>query len=256
MGGLNNSDAVTYTRSINSCHHIAQKELMLDKASKSLSAEIAREPLRVWDWPVRIFHWSIVSLVIAAYVTSRYNWMTWHVRLGRLILTLLIFRVLWGFWGSDTARFGRFLVRPSIALAYIRGFFSHPGATHVGHTPAGGWMVVALIFVLSAQVLTGLYVYNDVVQVGPLFGIFSADTLNTLVSAHGILFTLLLLFVTIHIAVVALYWIVKRQNLVRPMRTGIQYLPPGFEKPRIMSARRALLLFLCSVIIAALIGQL
>src|SRR3954470_801755 len=139
-----------------------KKELMLDKASKSLSAEIAREPLRVWDWPVRIFHWSIFSLVIAAYVTSRYNWMTWHVRVGQLILTLLIFRILWGFWGSDTARFRRFLVRPSIALAYTRGFFSHAGPKHIGQPPAGGWMVVALIFVLSMQVLTGLYVYNEV----------------------------------------------------------------------------------------------
>lgn len=205
---------------------------------------------------MRIFHWSIVSLVIAAYVTSRYNWMTWHVRLGRCILTLLIFRILWGFWGSDTARFRRFLVRPSIALTYARSFFSQPEVTHVGHTPAGGWMVVVLIFILSMQVLTGFFVNNDVVRVGPLFGVFSANTVDTLVSAHGILFIILMLFVTIHIAVITLYWIVKRQNLVRPMTTGIQYLPPCVEKPRIMSARRALSLFLCSVIIAMLIGQL
>ncbi|WP_175425778.1 cytochrome b/b6 domain-containing protein [Trinickia violacea] len=229
---------------------------MLDKASKSPSAETVREPVHVWDWSVRIFHWSIVSLVIAAYVTSRYNWMTWHVRLGQLTLTLLIFRILLGFWGSETARFRRLLVRPSVALAYTRRFFSHAGPTYLGHTPGGGWMVVALILVLSTQVLTGLYAYNDVAQVGPLFGIFSADTSNTLVSVHEKLFTLLISFVAIHIAVVALYWIVKRQNLVRPMLTGIQYLPPGFEKPRIISARRALSLFLCSVIIATLICQL
>jgi cytochrome b len=117
-------------------------------------------------------------------------------------------------------------------------------------------MVVALIFVLSMQVLTGLFVNNDVVRVGPLFGIFSANTVDTLVSSHRILFTLLMLLVTIHIAVVALYWIVKRQNLVRSITTGIQYLPPGIEKPRIMSVRRALSLFLCSIIIATVIGQL
>jgi cytochrome b len=241
---------------MNSHLHTAQKELSVDKASKALPAEIPREPLRVWDWPVRIFHWSIVSLVIAAYVTSRYNWMAWHIRLGRIILALLIFRVLWGFWGSDTARFRRFLVRPSIAVGYVRGFFSRPGSTHIGHTPAGGWMVVALIFVLSMQVLTGLFVNNDVVRVGPLFGLFSGDTVDALVSSHRILFTLLMSLVTIHIAVVALYWIVKRQNLLRSITTGIQYLPSGIEKPRIMSARRALSLFLCSIIIATLIVQL
>jgi cytochrome b len=182
--------------------------------------------------------------------------MTWHVRLGRLILILLIFRILWGFWGSDTARFRRFLVRPSIALEYARRFFSQSGATHIGHTPAGGWMVVALVFVLSMQVLTGLFVNNDVVQIGPLFGIFSTNTVDTLVSAHGMLFTLLMPLVMIHIAVVALYWIVKRQNLVGPMTTGVQYLPPYIDKPRIMPARRAVSLFLCSVIIATLICQL
>ena len=212
--------------------------------------------MRVWDWPVRIFHWSIVILVIAAYVTSRYNWMTWHVRLGRFILTLLIFRILWGFWGSDTARFRHFLVRPKIAVAYARGFFSESRATHLGHTPPGGWMVVALIFVLSMQALTGLFVNNEVVRVGPLFGIFSASAVDTLVSAHGILFTLLMLLVTIHVAVVVLYWIVKRRNLVRSMTTGIQYLPPNVEKPRIMSARRAFSLFFFSVVVAMLIGQL
>jgi cytochrome b len=212
-------------------------------------------PVRVWDLSVRIFHWSIVGLVIAAYVTSRYNWMTWHVRLGQLTLTLLIFRILLGFWGSETARFRRFLVHPSSALAYSRRFFSHVGAMHVGHTPAGGWMVIALILILSMQVLTGLYAYNDVAQVGPLFGIFSGETSNMLVSAHGLLFTILVTFVIIHIVVIALYRIVKGQDLVRPMTTGIQHLPPGFQKPRMICATRALSLFLCSMVIATLISQ-
>ncbi|HXI89166.1 MAG TPA: cytochrome b/b6 domain-containing protein [Blastocatellia bacterium] len=227
----------------------------MDKASESLPPETERMPVRVWDQSVRIFHWSIVGLVIAAYVTSRYNWMTWHVRLGQLTLTLLIFRILLGFWGSETARFRRFLVRPSIALVYARRFFSHAGTTHVGHTPAGGWMVIALILVLSMQVLTGLYAYNDVAQVGPLFGIFSGDTSNMLVSAHGLLFTILMTFVIIHIVVIALYRIVKGQDLVRPMTTGIQYLPHDFRKPRMICASRALSLFLCSVVIATLISQ-
>ncbi len=205
---------------------------------------------------MRIFHWSIVCLVIAAYVTSRYNWMTWHVRLGQLTLTLLIFRILLGFWGSETARFRRFLVRPSDALAYARCFFSNAATKYVGHTPAGGWMVIALILVLSMQVLTGLYAYNDVARVGPLFGIFSGDTSNMLVSLHGLLFSVLMAFVTIHIAVIALYWGAKRQDLVRPMATGIRYLPTGIRSPAMISASRALSLFLCSVIIAAAISRL
>ncbi|WP_423227146.1 cytochrome b/b6 domain-containing protein [Paraburkholderia hospita] len=210
----------------------------------------------MWDQSVRIFHWSIVGLVIGAYVTSRYNWMTWHVRLGQITLTLLIFRILLGFWGSETARFRRFLVRPSSALIYTRRFFSHAETKYVGHTPAGGWMVIVLILVLSMQVLTGLYAYNDVARVGPLFGMFSGDTSNILVSAHGLLFTILMTFVAIHIAVITLYRIVKRQDLIRPMTTGIQYLPPGFRKPKMICASRALSLFLFAVVIATLVSQL
>jgi cytochrome b len=228
----------------------------LNKASKSHSAEFSLEPVRVWDVPVRIFHWSIVALVIAAYVTSRYNWMTCHVFVGRLILTLLIFRVLWGFWGSDTARFRRFLVRPSVALAYARDFFSRHEATHIGHTPAGGWMMVALILVLSVQVLTGLFAYNDVARVGPLFGLFSAHTVDALVSTHGLFFSFLMVLVALHLAAVVAYRVFKRHNLVWPMATGIHYLPPGAGKPEIMSARRALSLFFLSVVVAALVGQL
>jgi cytochrome b len=227
----------------------------LDKPPESLSPATEHLPVRVWDQSVRIFHWSIVGLVIGAYVTSKYNWMTWHVRLGQLTLTLLTFRILLGFWGSETARFRRFVARPSSALAYARRFFSQAGLTHVGHTPTGGWMVIALILILSMQVLTGLYAYNDVAQVGLLFGIFSSDTANMLVSAHGLLFTLLMTLVTIHIAVIALYRIVKRENLIRPMTTGIQYLPASFPQPRMISASRALSIFLCSVIVATLISQ-
>jgi cytochrome b len=182
--------------------------------------------------------------------------MTWHVRLGQLTLTLLIFRILTGFWGSETARFKRFLVPPSNALAYSSRFFSHTGPTYVGHTPAGGWMVVALLVVMSIQVLTGLYTYNEVARVGPLFGIFSGDISNMIVSLHAIFFTILMTLVTIHIAVIALYRIVKRQDLVRPMTTGVRYLPLDVQKPRMISASRALSLFLCSVIIATLISQL
>ncbi|MFP3556162.1 cytochrome b/b6 domain-containing protein [Paraburkholderia sp. SIMBA_049] len=228
----------------------------MKRPSKPSSDNLTRTPVRVWDLPVRIVHWSIVSLVIAAYVTSRYNWMTWHVRLGKLLLTLLIFRVLWGFWGSDTARFRRFLVHPSVVFTYARGLFSRNYATSVGHTPAGGWMVVILLVVLSIQVFTGLFVSNDVVRVGPLFGIFSADTVDMLVSAHGMLFKLLMFLVTIHIAFVILYLIVKRQNLIGPMTTGIQHLPPSVEQPRFVSTQRALVLFISSVIVAMLISQL
>ena len=75
---------------------------------------ITRKDL-VWDAPTRLFHWLVVALVAAAYVTWRLNWMDWHALAGDALLVLLFFRLLWGVLGSDTARFSRFLVSPRSA---------------------------------------------------------------------------------------------------------------------------------------------
>lgn len=83
-------------------------------ADQSLSAaqQSAHRAVLVWDLPVRLFHWSVVVLVVAAYVTIRLNWMDWHVRIGETLLALVLFRLLWGCFGSETARFRSFWRRP------------------------------------------------------------------------------------------------------------------------------------------------
>ena len=75
----------------------------------------------VWDAPTRLFHWLVVALVAVAYVTWRLNWMDWHALAGDALLALLIFRLLWGVLGSDTARFSRFLVPPRSAAQHSLG---------------------------------------------------------------------------------------------------------------------------------------
>ena len=64
------------------------------------------------DIAVRLFHWLIVALVAAAYATWRLDWMVWHGWIGDLLLALVLFRLLWGFFGSETARFSHFLASP------------------------------------------------------------------------------------------------------------------------------------------------
>ena len=102
----------------------------------------------VWDAPIRLFHWLSAALVAAAYATWRLNWMVWHGRIGDALLALLLFRLLWGFFGSQTARFSRFLTSPRIAVEHLRYALLREPDRQVGHNPAGGWMVLFLLALL------------------------------------------------------------------------------------------------------------
>src|SRR5208282_4696133 len=96
--------------------------------------------VRVWDLPVRLFHWLVVALVAAAYATWRLNWMGWHAGVGDALLALVLWRLLWGCFGSDTARFSRFLASPRATLHHLAHIRRREPDREAGHNPAGGWM--------------------------------------------------------------------------------------------------------------------
>ena len=122
----------------------------------------------VWDIFIRVFHWLIVALVAAAYATWRLNWMVWHGWVGDAVLTLLLFRLSWGFFGGETARFSRFLASPRTVLQHLKHSLQREPDHQVGHNPAGGWMVLILLALLLVETLTGLYVANDIADEGPM----------------------------------------------------------------------------------------
>ena len=93
----------------------------------------------VWDLPTRLFHWLTVTLMLAAYITWRIDWVNWHALVGEALLALVLFRIVWGFVGSDTARFARFLASPYVAIRYLARLFRREPDMQVGHNPAGGW---------------------------------------------------------------------------------------------------------------------
>jgi cytochrome b len=109
--------------------------------------------VRVWDWPVRIVHWAMVLLLIALLTTAWIGGdaMTWHMRAGESMLTLVLFRVIWGFAGSRYARFTSFVRGPRAVITYARSILAPPHELHVGHNPLGGWMVIALLLALLFQ---------------------------------------------------------------------------------------------------------
>jgi cytochrome b len=198
-------------------------------------------PVVVWDLPTRLFHWLVVVLVAAAYVTSRLNWMDWHARIGETLLALILFRLLWGCFGSETARFGNFLASPAAALHHLRQVFRREADQQVGHNPAGGWMVLLLLILLLGETLSGLYVNNDVSDAGPLTHLVPASISNAITVLHTILWNALLAAVVLHLLAIALYALAKGHDLVRPMLTGRKRLPAGIGAPRLAPAARALL---------------
>lgn len=207
----------------------------------------------VWDWPVRLFHWATVALVPSLYLTWRWNWMEWHVIAGEALLALLLFRLLWGFFGSDTARFAKFLASPPVALRHLAHLSRGEPDTQAGHNPAGGWMVAVMLAILLAETLTGLYVQNDVANHGPFTQLVPAGVANAITALHAILWDVLLALVALHLLAILAYVAVLRHDLVRPMLTGRKLLPASTPQPRIADSALALLLFGCAAGVSALI---
>ena len=209
----------------------------------------------VWDGPTRLFHWVVVTLVVAAYVTWRVNWMDWHAKAGYALLTLVIFRILWGFFGSETTRFSRFLASPRAAARHLAHALHPEPDRQAGHNPAGGWMVLLLLFLLFAETLTGVYVANDVADEGPFTELTPAPIANAITALHWIFWDALLAAVALHLLAIILYAVVKGHNLLLPMVTGWKTLPADVPQPRMAGPARAAVLLSCSALAVAVLAN-
>lgn len=182
----------------------------------------------VWDWPVRLFHWSIVILLVVAVVTVKIggNAMEWHMRAGMAVLTLVVFRILWGFLGSRHARFASFVRGPGAVVAYVRSIAKPPHDLHVGHNPLGGWSVIAMLLVLLAQAGSGLFSNDDIATDGPLARLVSKDTSDAVTSFHRLNVWALAALVVAHVGAVGFHLVALKENLVHAMLSGVKKLPP------------------------------
>ncbi|HJQ55658.1 MAG TPA: cytochrome b/b6 domain-containing protein [Vineibacter sp.] len=216
------------------------------------------QPVRIWDLPTRIFKWSLVVLVLFQVVTGKMagEWLKWHFWMGYAILTLLIFRILWGFVGSTTARFSDFVKGPFAGLAHVRQVLAPGAPRESGHNPVGGWMVVALILALLVQVTSGLFTTDDIATDGPLVGAASEGWVKAMTSLHHRWINLILIMIAVHVLAAVLYLAVKRQNLIAAIITG--YKPrkdvaaPGAPLPTLQFASN-LSALACLVVAAAIV---
>lgn len=188
----------------------------------------AARSVPVWDLPTRAFHWSLVVLVAVAIVSAKLGRLPVHMLAGEAILALLLFRLVWGLVGSQTARFSDFVRGPRAVLAYAAGFFRPgKGVPVLGHNPLGGLMVIALLAALMMQAVSGLFTSDDILVDGPLVAHASSATVKALSTLHRLVADAILVLAGVHVLAVLAYLLVKKENLIRPMITGRKPVPDG-----------------------------
>lgn len=189
------------------------------------------EPVRIrlWDWPVRLIHWAMVVLIPLLWWTAEEGEMERHRTLGLVLLFLIIFRLLWGFIGSDTARFAKFVRGPRAIADYL----ARRSAAAPGHNPLGALSVVAMLALVTGQLALGLVAQDEYGLVtGPLNHLVSAETGEAATEIHELLFNAIVALIVLHIGTVLFYQLVKRDNLIGPMLSGHKPVDPGTAEPR------------------------
>ncbi|MGB7816173.1 MAG: cytochrome b/b6 domain-containing protein [Methylotenera sp.] len=216
--------------------------------------------VKVWDPLVRIGHWTLVVAFFTAYFTEE-DFLTQHVWAGYIVGAIVIFRIVWGFIGSKHARFSDFIYSPAAVFGYLKGLISRKPQHYLGHNPAGGAMVFALLLGLSAIVYTGVALYAVEENAGPLAGIIASNdktmptaTIITAANAdedadedmsknkqeksmgnkeaekfweelHEFFVNFTLLLVVLHIGGVLLSSYIDKENLIKAMVTGRKEIP-------------------------------
>jgi cytochrome b len=180
------------------------------------------DSVRIWDLPTRIFHWSLVALILMQYATGEFGLlsMQWHYVLGYATLALIVFRVLWGFVGSDTSRFVHFVRSPAAVVRYLRDLLRGHAVREAGHNPLGGWSVLLMLGLVALQAISGMFTTDDVSEEGPFVAHASDATITLMTSIHHLNRYVLLALIAVHVGAVALHFAFRGENLVTPMFDG------------------------------------
>jgi len=198
---------------------------MIEDAASEAAPKLQK--IAIWDLPTRLFHWTLAALIAFSWWTAEENHDDLHLYSGFAILSLLLFRILWGLVGSSTARFVNFVRGPRAVSGYLKGSWRG-----IGHNPLGALSVIALIGLVTLQVGLGLFASDeDGLMEGPLAHLVSSDTSEAAVDLHEDLFNVLLVFIALHVAAVLFYFL-RGKNLVGPMFSGRGKADPGVEPMR------------------------
>jgi len=185
---------------------------------------------KIWDLPTRLFHWLLVALIAFSWWSAEEEHLDWHMWSGLAIMSLLVFRLLWGFFGSSTARFANFVRGPRQVFAYLGDM---KGWRPVGHSPLGAISVIAMLGALAIQVGLGLFsIDKDGLYEGPLAYLVSLDLSERLADLHEDWFNVILVLIGLHVAAIIIYRLFLGKKLIGPMLTGRGAVEAGVDPMR------------------------
>jgi len=193
--------------------------------------ESANATALVWDWPLRVFHWSLVLAVAGSFAThyAGIEWFDWHRRCGYVAVVLIGFRLAWGFVGPHYSRFTSFLRGPGAMIEHLRGRQPYPIA---GHNPVGAASVLAFLASLGFQAGTGLFANDEIANAGPFYGWVTQETSNRLTALHDLNSSILIGLIVAHLVAIAWYDGRRRLGLVRAFWTGRKAGAEGIRSSR------------------------
>ena len=178
--------------------------------------------IEVWDPLVRVFHWALLLFVLGAFLTGD-DYMNLHLQLGYGVLGLLLFRLIWGLVRTHYARFSEFIYRPRVVIDYLKALISFKAKRYVGHGPAGGSKVIALIITLFLTAISGLALYGVEELSGPFASLMAGTShfwVSVLEEFHEFLAVLIGFMILLHVSGVLFSSFAHRENLIKSMMTG------------------------------------
>jgi cytochrome b len=211
-----------------------------------------KNKVRVWDLPVRFFHWSLAILFVFMILSVKVfdNMMEWHMRAGYAMISLIVFRILWGIVGSYYARFSQFIYSPVRSVRYAFQIITGKAEHYLGHNPAGGWMVVVLILGIGLQGLTGLFISDEILWDAPFYGVLSDELTSLAGTIHFNLEFYLQIFVGFHIAAVLWHRFRYQDPLIGAMLHGDK--PTSGQSDVVESKTPWIAFFICFAIALSL----
>ena len=197
----------------------------------------------IWDAATRFFHWNLIFLIGFLWWSAETERFDLHEFSGIYLLSLLIWRIFLGFFGSESSKFNNFLVSPKTIRSYLRGVHTH----NAGHNPLGGWMIVIMLFVLMIQGISGLFNTDDIFFYGPLYYMSSDNLRGIMGEVHNVTFCWILLLVSTHVVAVLWHQIFKQTFLIQAMIKGKAVGQISSAKP-VGQMRLFVILFLIYII--------
>ena len=183
---------------------------------------------KIWDPVTRLWHWILVLAVSLGWSFGKFmsfDTIQWHFYIGYLILGLMVFRYLWGFAGPTPVRFRAIIPTPTALLTYLRHMGRREPSGSPGHNPVGSLSVIAMLVVIGAQAISGLFIESDdFFEYGPLAGYVSEAMVNRLTWWHHFNADVILVLVILHVSAILFYLVWKKENLIKPMITGWKWV--------------------------------